>query len=587
MGFTAFRTALCLTVFVVASAQPAQAWYRFYGNMNFAWQNTESIQQSISTNDSSIVVENMRRDGSFRQSAFLNYEDSLFAKSTARLALNLDRREQTYTHRTEFRPIWYLDVNNHRLSLRSSFSDYTIKGVRDSTVSVGYDTHNREVRISGATRLLRLPNLSVAYSRSRAIGKDSIVHTHSVNTNVTGDVSWFRDWLSIRGGHSKVDREEVVGDIQTANRAWNGTAAVTKTLGSSGSIASTYNIFRTRYGSSTTVASRSLTHSASTILSAKLVQNLTGNASYSGRFSANNDRFGDRHDKSESFSSQLVWAPLSFLDFSALKAYQIDRVRGVHQIMEYMTASVQSSRYLRNGVDTRFSWSRTWFQQSSREQEDTIGSIAIVVPISNYYTDNWFASFDGSPFRYTRARYTLTLSRDSDPVRDDQTWGMTHSVDMSAHLSRRLDGRFTATALYQGKRLRFGHVYSKSYNAGLNWAPRSDLTLNASYTWSIFNTYLRFVNSSLSGSMSYRFRRAFSVFFTANRQVQPGVDFQNSTSGPTITKTEPIAINAQLQLFLTNRTTGILGYMDSRSDINSSRLENTSRTWQASINMQI
>jgi hypothetical protein len=581
----------------VTMAQPAQAWYRFYGNMNLAWQNTQTTQQSISSVNSTIREESLQ-DGSFRQTAFLNYEDSLFAKSTARLALNLDRREQTYTHRTEYRPIWYLDVNNPHFGIRSSFSDYAIKGIADTTiivldslvdtlVSAPLDVHNREVRLSGATRLLRLPNVSVAFSRSRSVGVDTIVRSRSINTNVTADLSWFRDWFSIRGGHNRVDRREDVYDIHSANRSWNGTVALTKMLGASGSVASTYNVFRTRYASPSAVLSRSLTHSASTIVSTRVIKNVTGNVGYSGRFSSNDDRFGTNHDKSESFSSQLVWTPLSFLDLSALKAYQIDRERGTYQIMEYVTTSVQSSRYLRSGIDTRFSWSRTWYQQSSRERLAVVGADSVNTRVPNYHTDNWLASFDGTPFRYSRARYSATLSRDSDPIREDQKWQLTHSFDLTAYLTRKLDGRFTATAIYQGKRLRFGHVYSKSFNTGVNWSPRSDITLNASYTWSIFITYLRFVNSSLSGSLSYRFRRAFSFFFTANQQTQPSVDLNENSGTPIISKNQPIAINAQLQLFLTQRTTALVGYMDSRSEFGSSHLETNSQTWRASLNMQL
>ncbi|MEK7774430.1 MAG: hypothetical protein AAB305_00915, partial [Candidatus Zixiibacteriota bacterium] len=533
--------------------------------------------------------------------AFLNYEDSLPAKSTARLALNIDRSEQSYTHRINFRPIWYLDVNNPRFAIRSSYSSFTINGIDDTTIvildtingtgdtliTVRPDIRNREVRLSAATQLMRLPNLSVAYSRARALGIDSVVRSRSVNTHATADVSWFRDWLSIRGGHSRVDRHEDVNSINNTNRSWNGTVAMTKAIGTSGSIATTYNVFRTRYASSIAVVSRSLTHSASTIVSSKLVRNVTGNAGYSGRFTQNDDRLGIRDDKSESFSSQLVWTPVSFLDISALKTYQIERESGGYQMAEYLTASAQSTRYLRNGIDSRFSWARTWFQQSSRERTVVAGDDTTHVRVSGYHTDTWYGSLDGSPFRYTRTRYSTTISRDSDPVRADQRWQLTHSFDFTANLSRRLDGRLTATALYQGDSLRLGHVYSKSFNAGLNWLPRGNFNASLSYTWSVYNTYLKFVNSNVSGSMSYRFRRAFSFYLTANRQEQPGVEFDFLTSKPFLTKNEPTALNAQLQLFITQRTTAIIGYIVTRSDYGSPRLEHRSRTWLASLNMQM
>jgi hypothetical protein len=330
-------------------------------------------------------------------------------------------------------------------------------------------------------------------------------------------------------------------------------------------------------------------HSASAILSSGIVKSLSLTGSYSGRFSRNEDRFGFSNDRSEAISAQLAWMPLSYLGVSLLKSYTIDKERVGYQMGEFVTASAQSTRYISSGVDTRISWSRTWFQQSPKERQVVSGADTTVVRVNKYTTDTWYASFDGSPFPYTRSRYSLSLSRDGEPVRSDQRWLFTQSFDLTANLTQRLDGRMTVTALYQGEKMRLGHVYSKSINSGLNWSPANNMSMSVSYTWSVYNSYLRFVNSNLSVTFSYRFRRAFSMYLTANRQEQPSVAFDTSSTSlaPRLTTNKPTALNAQLQIFVTSRTTANIGYIVSRSDYGYPRMERRARTWLANLNMQL
>ncbi len=297
-------------------------------------------------------------------------------------------------------------------------------------------------------------------------------------------------------------------------------------------------------------------------------------SSYSGRFSDNQLATGPVRPRDETASGQLSYAPLRFLEFDLLKAYQTSNESGIDQITEYTTLSSTITRFLRQGVDTRLTANRTWFQRSAQVTPDN--------PSGAYSLDTYYGSLSLAPVGYIKTLADMSISHNSRPIDSTQRFQISRSINAQLFFSRRLEGRLTALWLDQASYLRLDNSFSVSYNAGLTYYPKGNMNVNLSYLRTLNRVGATTKTGVLSGFASYSFRRAFIVYLSANRQVLETTETlfpQNNID------LEPYSLNASLQVFLSSKTTVTVGYLYSKTPT-SQTARAIGRQYTTNVNIQ-
>ena len=88
----------------------------------------------------------------------------------------------------------------------------------------------------------------------------------------------------------------------------------------------------------------------------------------------------------------------------------------------------------------------------------------------------------------------LTLTYDSDSPIEAQKYQMTGSVNGQFIFSRSMEGRLTATSLYQGRSISERNKFSQNYNVGLIYYTASNINLNVTYIFTQTNANVKITN---------------------------------------------------------------------------------------------
>ena len=569
-------TAYLMAAVITGGATVVVRADRLYGNAMLSYQHIEQPDGAT------------RKDDLTRETLLVNFEDVLFTKNQIRLAANLSRRELSFSNYHEFRPIYYFDLKSAGYAFHTSYSSYKRRSLvigSDRTINV----YHRDWRSTAQFNYEKLPKLNIVYNRQKSFDKESVKRYDSRSRNLVLESNYIYKALSLRTSlNDLLQRSDLPGGSENRTRSYTGTVAISLPLQSFGYLSTTYNYYHTRRYSDESLRRKSFTHSATSLATLAPIKNVTLNLNYSGRFNTARAGFQEQDNANQNFSSQIAYQPLSYLNLQAIKAYQIGDETGAYQIAEYATASATLTRYLRNGVDTRITYSRTMFQQSNRllPVRGDQGQVIENRRLDNYSLDTYYGSVGFTAYNYIKTYLDMSISRDSDPADPIRRYQMTRSIDVRLEISRKMEGRASFTSLYQGEKLRFDRSFSKNYNLGFTYYPERNLNMNLTYIYTSFLGANRLRTGSFTGYVSYSFRRAFSVYLTLNRQTQrqetplPGVEQFTEVT------TRPRTVNGQLLIYLSQKSTLSLGYLYSRTE-NREGGRQTSRSVQSVLNIQI
>ena len=571
------RLAVCFTAaFITAGAAVTARADRLYGNAMFSFQHIEQPDGIT------------RKDDLTRETLQINFEDVLFTKNQIRLAANLSRRELSFSDYHEFRPIYYFDLKSTGYAFHTSYSPYKRRSLvigSDRTINV----YHRDWRSTAQFNYERLPKLSIVYNRQSSFDKESVKRYDSRSRNLVLESNYTYEMVSLRTSFNDLaQRSDLPGGSENRTRSYTGTVAVSQPLKSFGYLSATYNYYQTRRYREESLRRKSFTHSATTLATLAPVRNVTLNLNYSGRFITAQAGLQEQDNANQNFSTQLTYQPLSYLNLRAIKAYQIGDETGAYQIVEYVSASATLTRYLRNGVDTRITYSRTMFQQSNRllPVRGDEGQIIENRRLDSYSLDTYYASVGFTAYNYIKTYLDLSVSHDSDPADPVRRYQMTRSIDIRLEFSRKMEGRASFTSLYQGEKLRLDRSFSKNYNLGFTYYPERNLNMNLTYIYTSFLGANRLRTGSFTGYVSYSFRRAFSVYLSLNRQTQKQATPVLGTEQFTEVTTRPQTVSGQLLIYLSQKSTLSLGYLYNRTE-NREGERQTSRSVQSVLNIQI
>lgn len=529
---------------------------RFFGNATLSY---EHIRQEVETEVTDDIT---------RETAILNYEDVLFYKNHIRLTANLQRRQLSFTDYHEFRPIYYFDLKSYGYGVNVRYSPYKRRSLTASGIDL-IDVYYRDWRVTSGLNYIGYPVVNVVYSRLSNFDQEEIPKFDAYNRNWILESSYNIDPVSLRANYNNLRQMNNLSGIGTTTETYSGTAAFSRSFTGLGYLSATYNYYNTQRESNSLVAQDSRTHSISSIAILNAIDKLSANASYSGRFLTAKQQVQTIEDRNQNISAQVEFTPTGYLSVQAGKGYQETKREGAgdaDNVTEYINLGVTATRYFRNGVDTRLTYNRTIFQQSPRLATitDTAGAIIATVEAGKYDLDTYQASLNFYPRKYIRTYIDLSLLRDSDPVDQQRRYQLTRSVDMRVNFSRRLEGRFRVTAQYMGDKLRLTRAFSQNYNIGLTYIPQNNLNMNATYIYTKFNSGVSSSLSSVTGYISYSFRRAFTAYLSFNEQKQTRALILGSED-PVETETRPRSLNGQLLIYLSRRTTLAVGYLRSRT----------------------
>jgi hypothetical protein len=257
--------------------------------------------------------------------------------------------------------------------------------------------------------------------------------------------------------------------------------------------------------------------------------------------------------------------------------------------LEYVTLTGNVSRYLRRGVDTRVSMTRTLYQQSDRviEYRDSLGALDSSRSISHFHIDTWYGSVNVSPVPYVKTAANVSLSRDSHPTTADRRYQMTGTLDARLAMTSKLEGRFGYTSNYLGERLRLGHAFSDNVNLGLSWLPRNNLNLSLTYIYTTYNTTVTNSNGNFNAYVSYFYRKAFSCYLSYGEREQKQGVASPLPGQPSVATSRPQNVTAQLLVYLSPRSTLTLAYTKNRGDASTVGGGRLTESFQGIVNLQI
>ncbi len=509
------------------------------------------------------------KDDITRETAIINYEDVLFYKNHIRMTANLQRRELSFSDYHEFRPIYYLDLKSYGYGVNVRYSPYKRRSLTASGVDL-IDVYYRDLRVTSGLNYIGYPAVNLVFSRLSNFDREEAPRFDAYNRNWVAESSYNIDPVSLRANYNNLRQvNNLSGGIRTTTETYSGTAGFSRNFTGLGYLSATYNYYNTQRESNSVISQDSRTHSFNSIAIFNAVEKLTANASYSGRFLTAKQQTQTIEDQNQNISAQAEFSPTGYLSFQAGKGYQEvkrDGTSDANNVTEYVNLGATATRYFRNGVDTRLTYNRTIFQESQRLATitDTTGAIIGTVAAGEYNLDTYQASFNFYPRKYIRTYVDLSLLHDSDPVDEQRRYQLTRSVDVRVNFSRRLEGRFRVAAQYVGDRFRLNRTFSENYNMGLTFIPQSNLNMNATYIYTEFRSGVRSSLSSVTGYISYSFRRAFTTYFSFNEQKQTR-QLVLGSEDPVETETRPRTLNGQLLMYLSRKATLSVGYLRSRT----------------------
>lgn len=529
---------------------------RLFGNASFSYEHiTQEAQER-------------REDDLTRETAIINYEDVLFYKNSLRLTANLQRRELSFSDRREFQPIYNLDLRSYGYSFNARYSPFKRRGITVAGTEL-IDVYYRDWRLTAQLNYNGYPTLSAVYSRLKNFDREEERRYDAYNRNLALESSYTVSSLTLRANYANLQQvSNLPGGSRIETETYSSTVSLNESLSGVGFASASYNYYDSRREANQISGQKSFTHSINSLVSLSAINRLTVNASYSGRFLQAEQQTQTLENDNQNISAQAEYMPTDYLSLLAGKGYQKSSLSGGDDnVTEYINLGATATRYLRNGVDTRLTYNRTIFQRSPRMMTvvDTSGAVVATVNDGDYIIDAYQASLNFFTRAYVKTYLDVTLTHDSDPVDPSRRYQLTRSLDVRANFTRRLEGRFRVTSLYNGDRLRLDRSFSQSYNLGVTYIPRSNLNFNATYMHTDFGGAASSSLSSVTGYVSYSFRRAFSLYVSVNRQIQkrgvqlPGVE------GLTETETRPRSVNGQILIYLSSRTTLSTGYIRTRA----------------------
>jgi hypothetical protein len=564
---------IALWLFAGSTPVHAQRWYG-NGQLSVTDTRTEAVAQP--------------RTGRLYANTFINVEDILFYKNRIRLAGRFDWRDELHSDFSSYRPTYYFDLDGFGYAISTSYSPYKRKAALLQDPS-GTDVFYRDWRGTLAVSVPRYPSLSLAYNRLSFFDRTSVRHYDLVQHNFVGETGFSRERYSLRSNYTRLRRDDRLNArASDIIQAWSGTLSATTPSWGFGNASVSYNIYKTDRDALVTVDSRSQTHSVSAMASASPIRRVGTSVSYSGRFTRSTQLETTSDSRSESASAGLTYTPTSYFEASFVKSYQIEGW-GDDGILEYVAMSGTLSRYLRQGVDTKLSASRTIYQQSNRaiQRTDSLGEVISVERLDHYAVDTYYGSAGFSPVPYVDMTLNTSLTRDIKSPQPDRRYQLTGSMEGRLYLMANLEGRVGYSNASMGRKLQLGHAFTETVNAGLSWLPRPNLNLSASYIFSRYDSGTRNRSENLGCYLNYSFRRSFTFYVSYNEQKQEQNQVPATFEEGSTRIARPRSTNVQLLIYTGRRSTLTLGYLEGRSGSTDSGTGVIARTWNGTLNFQI
>ncbi len=560
----------CIAVLVLFAPDVSRA-DRIFGSSSLSWEHLrrEGIEVELDSleggpSDTSFVN---RSDDITRQSLIVSWEGALFTKNTLRLTANLLRREFPYSEISEFQPIYYLDLRSYGYAFNVRYSPYTRKS-QTAGLSETIDVRHRDWRFTGNLNYDRYPSLSAVYTRQQTYD-DRRTSFDGLSRNWVLESGYQYGPLSFRGNYNRLAREDNrQGGLDITTETWSGSTGLSRSLSEFAYFSTNYNYYDTRQRTQGIAVQNSNTHSTTSILTITAIPKVTVVGSYAGRFTNSEAQATETSADDQNLSARAEYQPVSYLTGFVGKGYQIGDQGGIYNIVEYWNLGATVTRYLHGGIDTRLTYNRTIFQQSQRTRSllDSTGAVVGTVNDGDYSLDTYHGSLNFKPLPYVQSYIDLSLNRNSDPIEDNQRYQFNRSFDTRVNVTRRLEGRFTFTSLYEGSVLKLASAFSKSYNVGITYIPRDNLNLNLTWIYSTFAGTVRSENTALTGYISYSFRRAFSAYFSYNYREEKRIRTTPVPGGVGEANSTPESISSQLLVYLSRRATLSLAYVRNQSD---------------------
>lgn len=545
---------LLLVALVCASSVQAG---RFYGTSNVSWFHTELegsrlilIQRPGTEEIDQVIVPVGTSDDINSETLLLNYEDVLFYKNKLRLSAYLYRREIGLSDDREFRPIYSAELRSHGYFISSSLSPYTIQAATPTGTGLRpLEIQYRDWRNTLSVAYPDYPTVAVVWN------KNSIEDTEAGNLiegetrNFLIETGYSLGAASARVNYSNLRQESrQASPFTNVQKNYTGIVSLNEQFGTIGFFSSNYTYYNsrnTRENAGLAAITRSNNHSIATMIGTQQWHHLSTSASYSGRFAESKIDQSTNESDNQAFAGQLSYRPLAYLSFDATKSYQINTDQTVSDINENLSIAATLSRSLRRGVDTRFTASRIFVQQSPQMTSDSDGQ---------YTLDTYYASLSFEPHGFIRTIFDASLVHNSEPFLPQQRYQLNMSLNSRLFVSRTLEGRFTMTTLYQGATFELGRSYSQNYNVGGSFTPQSNLTLNASYLYTILNAVGQTTSGTWIGYGGYTFRRIYTLSVSGNYQDQKS-PLVTSPGQTTLVTYSPYTVTGQIQINLAPRTT--------------------------------
>jgi hypothetical protein len=533
---------------------------RFYGTLNASYSTTSRDDITITTTDSTDTSKVTTSTTKYGQSQLmLNYDDVLFTKNSLRLACNLTGRQANDAGKWVVRQTYYYDLKSYGYAYSGSYTPYSLTFEQLLPNGMTYKTrlYYREWRNAILLTYNKFPSASITYNLGSIYDDLPTRLQNSRSRNIVTESGYSIGSLSVRANMTqsrstnKVPNPEASSSFQT----YNGTVSFSKDFGKKGYVSSAYSLLSTRLKTQaleTRVPIRSTVHSFSGFYNTRSIHGVSGSAGYSGRFTRSRHDDSRAHSSDENFTGQIGYSPAKFLSFDVTKSYQIGILPDGNHISEYLTLSSSVNRFLRRGVDSRFSWSRTYLQQVDVDEDSAANP-------GGTSTDNFYASLAAQPYPHTRMLTSLSVSRSNGLKESAKQYNVARSLNLVLNASRKLEGRVAATYSYQGQSLSLTKSYTSSVNVGVTYSPESNINMNVSYIQTSVNSTPRLTNSTVASYFGYNFRQMFSIYVSFNRQVQ---EIPDQTPGAVGGKreVEPRGMNGQLQYRLSPRSSITLNY---------------------------
>lgn len=553
-----------------ASAQAG----RLFGTANLSLQSTDQVNGVLRADS---TVDEHSWSNTSQQTILINYEDVVFTKNSLRLGANLYRQKLSGAIE-QVRPIYSMDLRSFGYFLSTSYSPYHLPAGPDSLGLEHNNIYYRDWRNTVSVNMPRYPSASFIYNETKVFDQQTPRRFDSKSTTTVLESDYTLGPASVRGNYNRlIQQDRTYPGNLFKNQSYTGALAFNQNFSRVGYVTAAYSYYDSRTTNSALPSPNPVlvrTHSVNLLYSSHQYGGVSLTSSYSGRFSDNQLATGPNRPRDETASGQLSYAPLRFLEFDLLKAYQTSTESGNNLITEYTTLSSTITRFLRRGVDTRLTANRTWFQKSAQTTPDN--------PSGAYSLDTYYGSLAFAPLGYVKTLVDMSISHNSRPIDSTQRFQVSRSVNAQLAFSRRLEGRLTALWLDQASYLRLDNSFSVSYNAGLTYYPKGNMNVNVSYLRTENHAGATAKTGVFSGFASYSFRRAFIIYLSANRQILETADASFPQNQIDL---EPYSLNASLQLFLSSKTTVTLGYLYSKTPT-SATARSIGRQYTTNVNIQ-